>query len=174
MCLPGFSVGGFSLLERGWLRRVWATGSAAVALGVIAFTFGNTLRVTSFRDELAFRTDIHQSLVHVLRSPAVRERRAAGCGPFSTPTHKAVPDVRLVLGLPQSAVVSRSDPKHAGEAKRGLALYVQGRRAMDLEGFDAATDAFTEVPPPASSRSRGAGISPSSPTAPTIRQWPTR
>jgi hypothetical protein len=143
----GFLVGGFSLLEKGWVRRIWAMASAVVALAVVVFTLGNTLRVESFRQELAFRTDVHDSFVDVLRSLAVKERREAGCGPVSTPTHKAIPDVRLVLGLPEKDVVSRSDPEHARETNRGLALYVQGRRAMDLIGFDAATDALTEVPP---------------------------
>jgi hypothetical protein len=151
----GFTLGGFSLLQRGWPKLAWAAGAAAVALAVVVFTLGNTLRVTSFRDELAFRTDVHDSLVDVLRSPAVREARAKGCVPISTPTHKAIPDVRLALGLPESAVVSRSDPEHAAEAGRGLALYVHGRRAMDLEGFDPATDPLTEVPSPGFERLAG-------------------
>ncbi|MDX6633049.1 MAG: hypothetical protein QOG26_1054 [Solirubrobacterales bacterium] len=148
-CLfAGFAVAGFAVLRRGSrIRIVWAAAAALTAAGVLAFTFANTLRFTSFSDELAFRTDSHDSLATVLSSGEVRRRRAAGCGPVSTPTHKLVPDVRLLLDAGEATVVSRNDPAARARASRGLAVYVHGRRAMDLLGFDADTSALTEVPP---------------------------
>jgi hypothetical protein len=144
----GFAIAGFTVLRPGTLRTVWTAGAAVIAVAVIAFTLSSTLRFTSFRAELAFRTDSHDNLESVLHSPAVKQHRKVGCGPISTPTHKVVPDARLVLGLRESAVVARNDPAEAARANRGLALYVKGRRAMDLNGFDAATSGLTEVPPP--------------------------
>jgi hypothetical protein len=155
LCLfAGFAVAGFTVLRPSPLRGAWAGAAALAAAGVVGFTVTNTLRIESFRQELALRTELHDSLEAVLESDAVARRRDAGCAPLWTPTHKIVPDVRLILGTGESAVVSRNEPD-APPVRQGLVVLTQGRRAMELQGFDADTSALTEVPPPGFERVAG-------------------
>jgi 4-amino-4-deoxy-L-arabinose transferase-like glycosyltransferase len=142
----GFALAGFTAVEEPRALRVaWAAGSAAVIVAVLAFTLTRTLQVESFAADLDFRTDGHASLERVLDSDPVTAAIERGCGPVSTPTHKLIPDVRWVLDADEDEVVSRSDPD--ADTSHGIAVYVHGRRGLELQGFDGDTSPLTEVPP---------------------------
>lgn len=146
LCLfAGFAVAGFTVLERSRLRVIWAA-VGAVAVAAVLLSLSNTLRIERFREDLALRTDLHDNLRAVLTDDAVDELRSRGCAPIWTPTHKIVPDVRLILDLDEREVVSRNEPGVA-PVRHGIAVLTQGRRAMELQGFDADTSALTELPP---------------------------
>lgn len=141
------AIGGFTMLPRGRSRRVWSAGSSlAVAFGLL-FTVTHPPSFSAFNNELSFRADSHTSLKALLDSEPVRSTLARGCGPVSTPSHKIIPDVRWILDLPASEVVARSDTRRRHRARRGLAIYVQGRRTMQRQGFASNTDPLTQVPP---------------------------
>ncbi len=143
-----FAVGGFTTLTPGRLRVAWTIGAAVVVVAVVAFTFTRTLALRSFNDELVFRADAQHDLERILDAPAVKRARAAGCGPISTPSHKLIPNVRWTEDLGSSEVVARSDPEERRQARRGIALYAQGRLALANQSFDPDTEAITQVPPP--------------------------
>lgn len=144
----GFAVAGFAALGRfGALRLLWAAGSAAIVIAVIAFTVTRTLALTEFNADLTFRGDSHESLERVLESEPVATRLEAGCGPVTTPTHKLIPDVRWILEADADEVLARSDPDRQPPPEQGLAIVAQGRRTLDRFGFDADTSATTQLPP---------------------------
>jgi hypothetical protein len=142
----GFALAGFTAIPgRRPLRLAWAAGSAAIVVAVLVFTLTRTLQVDAFTADLEFRTGGHASLERALKSEPVREALDSGCGPVSTPTHKLIPDVRWILDFPEAEVVSRSDPDV--DTSEGIAVYVHGRRGLELQGFDGDTSPLTEVPP---------------------------
>jgi hypothetical protein len=143
----GFALAGFTAIPgRRPLRLAWAAGSAAIVVAVLVFTLTRTLQVEAFSADLEFRTDGHSSLERVLKSEPVEAALEEGCGPVSTPTHKLIPDIRWILDLPEGEVVTRSDPE--ADSARGIAVYVQGRRGLELQGFDGDTSPLTQVPRP--------------------------
>ncbi|HEX4033343.1 MAG TPA: hypothetical protein VHX66_02780 [Solirubrobacteraceae bacterium] len=125
-----FALSGWTMLERGLLRRLWALGSLAlVALGV--YLAASTLSIGKIQTELGFRDSGHTSLVAILNKPNVK--RALGCGPVSVPDHKLIPDVRFILNRGANGVVDRGDARYEldqlgnstlSDAERhGVALY---------------------------------------------------
>ena len=143
----GFAIAGFAAIERfRALRIAWAAGAALIVASVLVFTFTRTLALDEFNADLNFRNDANASLERVLTSDEVRARRAAGCGPVTTPTHKIVPDVRWILDADPDQVISRSDPGYA-QGEDELALIAQGRRTLDKQAFDGDTPATTQLPP---------------------------
>jgi hypothetical protein len=147
----GFALAGFTAISGARpLRVAWAVGAAALVVAVTAFTLTRTLQVEAFSADLEFRTDGHASLERVLTAAPVSAALEDGCGPLSTPTHKLIPEVRWILDAAEEDVRARSDPD--ADTSRGLALYVQDRRGLELQGFDADTSPLTEVPRPAFER----------------------
>jgi hypothetical protein len=143
----GFALAGFTAIPgRRPLRLAWAAGAAAIVAAVLVFTLTRTLQVEAFSADLEFRTDGHASLERVLTSQPVRAALDAGCEPVSTPTHKLIPDVRWILDAGEADVLARSDSD--ADTSGGLAVYVQGRRGLELQGFDGDTRPLTQVPRP--------------------------
>ena len=105
-----------------------------------------TLALDEFNADLNFRNDANASLERVLTAEEVANRREAGCGPVTTPTHKVVPDVRWILDADPDEVISRSDPEY-GEGEDELVLIAEGRRTLDKQAFDGDTPATTQLPP---------------------------
>jgi hypothetical protein len=100
-----FALSGWTMLERGLLRRVWALG--ALALAVIGiYLAASTLSVGKIETELGFRNSGQTQLVAILHNPHVK--RDLACGPISLPDHKLVPDVRLILNLDGNQVIDRA------------------------------------------------------------------
>ena len=119
-----FTLGGWTALQaRG--RAVWAVGS----LLVIVLGAGWTLSRFNFehvRWELRSRQIVHADMVELLNDPAVAAGRR--CGPVTVPNHKLVPDVRYLLDAGEGDVVPRTRLPKAGQATRGVALFVTGGR----------------------------------------------
>jgi hypothetical protein len=100
-----FALSGWTMLQRGLLRRLWALGAAVLA-GIGIYLAASTLSLNKIETELGFRDDSHTSLVAILDKPAVK--RDLACGPVSVPDHKLVPDVRIALNRGRNEVIDRS------------------------------------------------------------------
>jgi hypothetical protein len=119
-------IGGWSMLERGWLRRAW------VALAVVLVAYGTvlvatTLNLSSLRNTLAYHEDFHEGLASALHSPAVAARLRR-CPLLSLPNNKLIPDARWILdSVGQHDIVARSQA--SSDRRRGaLALERRLRR----------------------------------------------
>jgi hypothetical protein len=130
-----FALTGWTMLEHGLLRRVWALG--ALVLTVIGvYLAASTLSVGKIETELGFRDSGQTSLVAILDNPKVK--RDLACGPVSAPDHKLVPDIRLILNRGRSGVIDRADalylldlpgnpdPSLYDAAQHGVAIYPLG------------------------------------------------
>ena len=127
-----FALSGWTMLERGLLRRVWAVGAMALAaIGI--YLAASTLSLNKIETELGFRDSGQTSLVAILDNANVR--RDLACGPVSVPDHKLVPDVRIILNLGRNGVIDRGDARYLldrGQAslydaeQHGVALYPLG------------------------------------------------
>jgi hypothetical protein len=124
-----FALSGWTMLERGILRRVWALGAAALAV-IGIYLAASTLSINKIQTELGFRQDSHTSLVAIFENPQVRAGLA--CGPVSVPDHKLVPDVRIILNRGRDGVVDRGDARYQADKgnpaltnaeQHGVALY---------------------------------------------------
>jgi hypothetical protein len=127
-----FALTGWTMLERGLLRKVWATGAAVLA-GIGIYLAASTLSLNKIESELGFRDSGQTSLVAILKEPQVQ--RDLACGPVSVPDHKLVPDVRLILNLGRAGVIDRGDARyllHTGRPavydaeQHGVAIYPLG------------------------------------------------
>jgi hypothetical protein len=119
-----FALGGWTALQTR-ARYAWAAGS----LLVIVLGAGWTLSRFNFehvRWELRSRETVHADMVALLNDPAVVAARR--CGPVTVPNHKLVPDVRYLLDAGEGQVVPRTRLPKAGQATRGVALFVTGGR----------------------------------------------
>ncbi len=113
-------VGGWSMLEAGWLRRAWiALATVLVAYGTVSVV--GTLSLTSLRNTLAYHEDFHEGLAAALRYPAVSSRLRR-CSLLSLPDNKLIPDARWILGsYGQHDIVARSQAS-ADRARDAFAL----------------------------------------------------
>jgi hypothetical protein len=127
-----FALSGWTMLQRGLLRKVWATGAAVLA-GIGIYLAASTLSLNKIESELGFRDSGQTSLVAILGKPQVR--RDLACGPVSVPDHKLVPDVRLILDLGRAGVIDRGDARYLLDTGRpavydaeqhGVAIYPLG------------------------------------------------
>jgi hypothetical protein len=127
-----FALSGWTMLERGILRRVWALGALVLA-GIGVYLAASTLSIGKIETELGFRNTGQTSLVEILRKPAVAH--GLTCGPVSVPDHKLVPDVRLILDRGRDGVIDRSyalllrsrhDDSLYEAAQHGVAIYPLG------------------------------------------------
>jgi hypothetical protein len=145
MVFAAVALGGWSMLQPGRMRRVWAIAALALVIYGAVFT-ALRVRPSTFRNELTFRGDAHAALSKLLDKPQVR----AGfrCGPVSVPNHKLIPDIRWLLDFPADRVLARSQARaralkgdHALEAKlrHGVAIYTTGI-ALFRQGITDPTD----------------------------------
>jgi hypothetical protein len=116
-----FSLGGWSVLKAGVLKRVWAVGAAAIVILGAAWT-ASVFHYEHIEWELRTRQLVHADLVSLLNDPAVRAARR--CGPISVPNHKLIPDARYLLD--GDTVLPRTRMPNAGQDARGAAIFVGG------------------------------------------------
>ncbi|MBJ7331369.1 MAG: hypothetical protein JHC95_15860 [Solirubrobacteraceae bacterium] len=145
MLMSAVAIGGWTMLERGWLRRIWMVGAVVLVAFGVAFTV-DRVNVNRLENELTFRGDSHRALESVLANERVRE--ALKCGPVFVPNHKLLPDVRWDLNLPEDQVIARADPD-APEPERGVAILIHGRAALFNQLLVNDRDRpGTNLPPP--------------------------
>jgi hypothetical protein len=151
MIFAAVTLGGWTMIERGRMRSIWAASAVAIVAFGIVFT-ATHVKLIRFDAELGFRKYYHRSLEAIVEDPQVRDA-VRRCGPISTPNHKLIPDVRWLANLSQSEVVARSDPKQADRIQHGVAIYVLGRYAMFRQAFVTdADDPLDQVPMPGFTR----------------------
>jgi hypothetical protein len=123
-----------------WLGRSRAVTVAMVAVAV-AFLAIKASSFGKLAGELRFIHRTHSDLVAVLHDPAVA--RARRCGPVTLPNYRLVPDTKWILG--------NRAPVGARSAKRrpaGVALFVNGVKALERFGFADAASPLTDAPDP--------------------------
>jgi hypothetical protein len=119
-----FALSGWTMLERGAARWIWASAAAVlVAYGV--WSTASILSLSYIQTELGFRDGSHTSLAQLLAKPIVK--RDLACGPVSVPNHKLIPDARWLLDRSASGVIARSDadthPALEARIQHGVAIY---------------------------------------------------
>src|SRR6202035_936753 len=145
-----FALAGWTMLDRGLLRRAWATAAVALAAFGI-YDAGSTLSLHKIETELGFREDGQTSLVEILDKPAVRA--ALRCGPLSVPDHKLRPDAMLLLNRQPAGVIDRNQARYEAvvkhnytllheEQRSGVALYALGLAVIRYGTVSAADDAL--------------------------------
>jgi hypothetical protein len=139
-----FALSGWTMLERGVLRRLWALGAAVLA-GIGIYLAASTLSVNKIATELGFRDDSHTSLVAILDKPAVAQKLA--CGPLSVPDHKLVPDVRIVLNRGRNTVIDRSYALDLYEHHGQPGLYEAEQRGVELIPLGLAVSRYALTSP---------------------------
>jgi hypothetical protein len=145
LVFAGASLGGFTMLEPGGVRRAWGAAAAAAVLFGIVFTALH-LNLNRFDAELSFRGEAHDDLVRVLGDPRVQA--GLKCGPLTLPNHKLVPDSRWIADLPDDRVIARADPK-AKQPRKGVGIYVTSRFALFKQAFTSPSDSvLIQVPRP--------------------------
>jgi hypothetical protein len=148
-------LGGWSMLERGWLRRGWIALAAVLAL-YGAYSVATTLSLTSLRNTLAYHEDFHEGLATTLHSPAVAARLRR-CPLLSLPNNKLIPDARWILGsVGQHDIVARSQAQADRErgafalARRlrhgSVAVYPLGAAVFFEAIVDVGDDPRVQVP----------------------------
>jgi hypothetical protein len=151
-----FALAGWTMLDRGLLRRIWATAAVALAAFGI-YDAGSTLSLQKIETELGFREDGQTSLVAILDKPAVRA--ALRCGPLSVPDHKLRPDAMLLLNRAPSGVIDRNQARYEAvvkhnytltheEQRSGVALYALGLAVIRYGTVSAADDPLDQDPIP--------------------------
>jgi hypothetical protein len=135
-------VGGWSMLRRGWLRRVWvALAAALVVYG--SLEVATTLSLSSLRNTLAYHKDFHEGLASALRAPAVRARLAR-CPLLSLPDNKLIPDARWILGsVGQREIVARSQA--AADRRRGAFALERRLRRGSVAVYPLGAAVFFEA-----------------------------
>jgi Ni,Fe-hydrogenase I cytochrome b subunit len=116
------------LAEETRARRAWAGAAAVLVLAGMVWTAVH-VNLGRLDNELQFRGAAHAALHDVLQDPAVRA--GLRCGPVNVPNHKLIPDVRWIAGLPDRAVLARSEARYEGPdaARRARAARVERRIA---------------------------------------------
>jgi hypothetical protein len=147
-----FALSGWTMLEHGLLRRLWALGAAVLA-GIGIYLAASTLSVNKIATELGFRDDYHTSLVAILENPKVAA--ALRCGPVSVPDNKLVPEVRIILNLGRDGVVDRSyaldlyehhrQPRLYNSMQHGVALIPLGLAVSRLAVTSPADSPLVQV-----------------------------
>lgn len=149
-----FALSGWTMLERGLLRRVWALGALVLA-GIGVYLAASTLSVGKIETELGFRNTGQTSLVAILHDRRVK--RYLACGPVSVPDHKLVPDLRLILNLDGSQVIDRSyalllksrgDDRLYLRMQHGVAIYPLALAVARYGLADPNDSPFVQVPTP--------------------------
>lgn len=124
----GFLLAGWTVLEReSRLKIAWAIGAVVIAAYGVYSTATN-LNFRKLRYDPVFWKQTHNDMQRLLASPEVKQ--ALNCGPVTMPNHKLIPDIRWTLDLPEDKVQSRTDPSLKEPATEGVAIFVNGRRAL--------------------------------------------
>jgi hypothetical protein len=127
-------------------RRSWAASAGLLAVFGALWTLTHTSprKVTA---ELRERVAIRADLVALMELPAVLRARA--CGPVTVPTHKLVPELRLLLDTPEGYVRARANPRVA-PATAGVAVVIDRRfeRRPALNVYEVPRDADRDVQAP--------------------------
>jgi hypothetical protein len=151
-----FALAGWTMLEHGLVRRLWATAAVALAaFGV--YDAASTLSLGKIETELGFRNDGQTSLVQILSEPAVKADLS--CGPISVPDHKLRPDVMLLLNRTPAQVIDRNEARYEAvvkgnsalereEQRYGVALYPLGLAVIRYALVSGADDALDQDPIP--------------------------
>jgi hypothetical protein len=148
-----FGLTGWTMLERGRMRRLWALAAAALAAFGI-YDAATTLSIAKIETDLGFRNQGQTSLVQILNEPPVKA--ALRCGPISVPDHKLRPDVMLVTDRGPARVIDRNQARYEAslgkpalsreERRGGVAIYALGL-AVSSYGIVSSTDnALDQVP----------------------------
>jgi hypothetical protein len=146
MIFAGVAIGGWTMLQPGLLKRVWAAGCGVAVVAAAVSTLIN-LNLVHFQTELAFRGQYRTDLQRVLADPKVRA--GLRCGPISVPNHKLIPDIRWVTGFDQHEVIARSQASQHRRTLSGVAIYVTNRLAVIRQAFvSSLDDPMTQVPLP--------------------------
>jgi hypothetical protein len=106
MVFAAVAIAGWTMLERGRLRMLWAVAALLLVAYGVVFT-ATRVNLSRLDNELTFRGTAHASLHDVLDDPKVRA--GLKCGPVSVPNHKLIPDVRWIADLPDGEVLARSE-----------------------------------------------------------------
>ena len=142
-----FALTGWTMLERGILRRLWATSAAVLVIYGVASTAA-ILNVGYIQTELGFRDSGHTELAAILNNPVVK--RDLRCGPVSVPNHKLIPDTRWLLDRDASGVIARSDadtnPKLEARIQHGVAIYALNLALTRYALVTPADNPLDEVP----------------------------
>jgi hypothetical protein len=148
-----FGLTGWTMLERGRLRRLWALAAAAlVAFGV--YDAATTLSIAKIETDLGFRNQGQTSLVAIFDKPAVKA--ALRCGPVSVPDHKLRPDVMLLTNRGPAGVIDRNqarydattlgEPALSRAERRGVAIYPLGLAVVTYGIVSSTDNALDQVP----------------------------
>ena len=148
-----FALVGWTMLERGWIRTIWAVAAMGLAAYGV-YHAASTLSVNKIATELGFRDDSQKALVAILDNR--RLRADLRCGPISVPDHKLRPDVMLLLDRGQSGVIDRNEARYDAEVKHrglltrneqyGVALYPLGLAVSRLGIVDATDNPLDQDP----------------------------
>ena len=142
-----FALTGWTMLEKGLARRVWALTALVLALYGIA-SYAGVLSLSYVQSELGFRDSGHTSLAQILSYPQVK--RDLGCGPVSVPNHKLIPDTRWLLDRGAGGVIARSqadtDPRLEARIQRGVAIYALGLAQVRYALVEPTDNPLDEVP----------------------------
>ncbi len=148
-------LGGWWMLESGWLRRVWITGAVAL-LAFGAASAATTLNLQTLSNTLAYKNEFHTGLASALRDPKVAAQ-IKRCKLVSLPNNKLIPDARWILhSTNQHDIVARSQAR-ADAAKgshtlserirRGsVAVYPLGSSIFYVAIVDVGDDPRDQVP----------------------------
>ena len=151
-----FALTGWTMLERGLMRRGWAVAAIALAAFGI-YDAASTLSLGKIETELGFRNDGQTSLAQILGKPAVQA--ALRCGPLSVPDHKLRPAAMLLLNRTPAAVIDRNQARYESvvkhndtlareESRYGVALYPLGLAVIRYALVSGADDALDQDPIP--------------------------
>jgi hypothetical protein len=147
-----FALSGWTMLERGLLRRVWALGALVLAV-IGVYLAASTLSVGKIETELGFRNTGQTQLVAILHNPKVK--RALACGPISVPDHKLVPDIRLILNYDSTQVIDRSyallqqkngDDRLYNAMQHGVAIFPLALAVARYGLADPNDSPFVQIP----------------------------
>ncbi len=142
-----FALTGWTMLERGAARRIWALAATLLVIYGVA-SYASILSVGYVETELGFRDSGHTSLAQILENPVVK--RDLRCGPVSVPNHKLIPDTRWILDRGPSGVIARSqadvNPRLAARIRYGVAIYALNLALTRYALVEPTDNPLDEVP----------------------------
>jgi hypothetical protein len=142
-----FALSGWTMLEHGLARRLWALGAAALVIYGV-YSYATILSLSYIENELGFRDSGHTELAAILSDPPVK--RDLRCGPVSVPNHKLIPDTRWLLDRGESGVIARSQadstPRLEAKIEHGVAIYALGLAQVRYALVEPSDNPLDEVP----------------------------
>jgi hypothetical protein len=142
-----FALTGWTMLERGPARRLWASAAALLVVYAV-YSYATILSLNYVQNELGFRDSGHTSLAAILEKPQVK--RALACGPVSVPNHKLIPDTRFILDRGRTGVIARSqadhNPRLEARIQHGVAIYALNLALTRYALVEPTDNPLDEVP----------------------------